>query len=528
MRCLRVLDRILDGRWAAAAIALSVTAAAPARADDRPPTLPALARWTPSDGPAFRLRPDARIVVRPADRAFLRAEGRTLAQDLAQVLHRPVEVTARRSASARTGDIVMGRDRERALADEGYRLHVGRAFTITANTTTGAFYGGRTLLQLVRAGTPVPRGSGRDVPVYAERGLMIDVGRRYYRPGWLAARIRQLGDLKLNELHLHLSDDQGFRIRSTTHPEAVTEPALTHAEIASLVRVAERNHVTLIPEIDAPGHLTAALRAHPELQLTSITGERKPDKLDVTNPAARRFYADLVSEIAPLFPGKTWHVGADEYLGIASTPADYALYPQLQAYARARHGSAANGKDAVIDFLNGVGARVRGMGKRLRVWSDGVGGGSAVRLNPRASVEWWEERHSPSVTDLVAAGYRVLNTGWWPNYYVTGGPLEGLRTPVSQAYEIFRPNEFTGPYTARWGTPRAPPSGRLRFGDLRQLGGSLAVWNDDPDSPDASEDSVAAGITPRLHVLAQRLWGSPDRYRAYDAFQAQARRLTGE
>ena len=423
---------------------------------------------------------------------------------------------------------MLGRDRDRALGDEGYRLRVGRAFAITTNATAGAFYGGRTLLQLVRAGTPVPRGRGRDAPVYAERGLMIDVGRRYYRPAWLAARIRQLGDLKLNELHLHLSDDQGFRIRSTTHPEAVTEPALTHADIASLVRVAARDHVTLIPEIDAPGHLTAALRTHPELQLTSITGERKPDKLDVTNPAARRFYADLVGEIAPLFPGKTWHVGADEYLGIASTPADFALYPQLQAYAQARYGSAANGKDAVIAFINGVGDQVKAMGKRLRVWSDGVGGGSAVRLNPRASVEWWEERHSPSVTDLVAAGHRVLNTGWWPNYYVTGGPVEGLRTPVDQAYEIFRPNEFTGPYTARWGMPTAPPSGRLPFGDRRQLGGSLAVWNDDPDSPEAAEQRVVAGITPRLQVLAQRLWGSPDQYRTYDAFRAQARRLTGE
>jgi hexosaminidase len=292
------------GRSAAMAIASSAIAAAPARADDRPPALPALARWTPSDGPAFRLRSDARIVVRHADRAFLRGEGGKLAEDLGQLLHRPVEVTARHGASARTGDIVMARHREPALAHEGYRLSVGRAFTITANATAGAFYGGRTLLQLVRAGTPIPRGCGRDAPVYSERGLMIDVGRRYYRPAWLAARIRQLGDLKLNELHLHLSDDQGFRIRSTTHPEAVTEPALNHADIASLVRVAARNHVTLIPEIDAPGHLTAALRGHPELQLTSIAGERKRDKLDVTNPAARRFYADLVGEIAPLFPAR--------------------------------------------------------------------------------------------------------------------------------------------------------------------------------------------------------------------------------
>jgi hexosaminidase len=520
--------RVPSRRYVAVAVVLSAIAAAPARADERPPALPALERWTPSDGPAFRLSSDARIIIRHAARTRFRGEGRTLARDLGKLLHRRVKVTARRGASARTGDIVMRRVREQGLGNEGYRLHVGPAFTITANATPGAFYGGRTLLQLVRAATPIPRGRARDVPVYAERGLMIDVARHYYSPDWLAARIRQLGNLKLNMLHLHLSDDQGFRIQSTTHPEVVTEPALTHADVASLVRVARHNHVTLIPEIDAPGHMTAALRAHPEFQLTSITGERQPDKLDVTNPAARRFYADLVGEIAPLFPGKFWHVGADEYFGVASTPADYALYPKLQAYAQARYGNTANGKDAVIDFVNGVGDQVRGIGKELRVWSDGVGGGSAARLDRRTSVEWWEELNSPSVADLVAAGYRVLNTGWWPNYYVTGGPLEGLRTPVSQQYEIFRPNDFTGPYTARWAVPTAPPSGHLPFGDRRQLGGSLAVWNDDPNSPDATEDSVAAGITPRLHVLAQRLWGSPDQYQTYNEFQAQARRLTGE
>jgi hexosaminidase len=85
----------------------------------------------------------------------------------------------------------------------------------------------------------------------------------------------------------------------------------------------------------------------------------------VTDPAARRFYADLVGEIAPLFPGKIWHVGADEYLGIASTPADFALYPQLQAYAQARYGSAANGKDAVHRLHQRRRRSSQAMGKRL-------------------------------------------------------------------------------------------------------------------------------------------------------------------
>jgi hexosaminidase len=498
---------------AAAVAGVAVAAAAAGGADARPVTVPALQRYTPSGG-TFVLRRDARVVVRRRDRRALLGEGRTLTEDLGALLGRRVALGTR----TRRGDVVLRRSRDRALGQEGYRLDVARAFAISAHRPAGAFYGGRTLLQLVRGGDPIPRGRGRDAPLYPERGLMIDNGRAFYSRRWLERRIEELGALKLNMLHLHLSDDQGFRIESRTHPEAVTPPALSRRDVRRLVAVARRHHVTLVPEIDAPGHLTAALRARPDLQLADAAGARRPDKLDVTNAAARRFYLDLVDELAPLFPGPTWHLGADEYLGVASTAADYARYPQLEAYADARHGPRANGKDAVLDFVNAVGRRVRAHGKELRVWSDGAGGGSAVRLDARTSVEWWEERHSPSVEALVAAGHRVLNTGWWPNYYVTAPGLAGLRAPVEQLYERYRPWEFTGPYTARWADLSAPPAGRLRRGHPRQLGGSLAVWNDVPTASEARAGAVAAAIAPRLRALSQRLWGSRDRFADYATF----------
>jgi hexosaminidase len=507
----------------AAGVVLALAAgatAAPGAADRRPVTVPALQRFTPVAG-RFVLRRDARVVVAPRDRRRLLGEGRTLARDLGTLRGRRAAVGTR----ARRGDVVLRRSRDPRLGAEGYRLHVARAFAISARRPAGAYYGGRTLLQLVRGGDPIPRGRGHDAPLYRERGLMLDNGRAFFSRRWLERRIAELGALKLNMLHLHLSDDQGFRIESRSHPEAVTPPALSRRDVRRLVAVAGRHHVTIVPEIDAPGHLTAALRAHPELQLADAGGARRPDKLDVTDPAARRFYLDLVDELAPLFPGPTWHLGADEYLGIASTAADYASYPQLEAYADARHGPRANGKDAVLDFVNAVGRRVRAQGKRLRVWSDGAGGGSAVRLDPRTSVEWWEERHSPSVEALVAAGHRVLNTGWWPNYYPTAPGFAAIRAPVRRLYEDYRPWEFTGPYTARWADPQAPPAGRLRRGDPRQLGGSLAVWNDVPTAPEAREQAVADAIAPRLRALGQRLWGSPDRFAGYRAFARRAARI---
>jgi len=509
----------------AGCVFLALTPAAAAGA--RPATVPVLRSWTPAKG-HFALRGDARVVVRGRDRARLLGEARTLAGDLSVLLRRRVAVSA---APARAGDVALGSTHGRhALGAEGYRLRAGRTFAISAPTAAGAYYGGRTLLQLVRGGKPIPRGAGSDFPRYAERGLMIDDGRVFYSRRWLETRVAELGALKLNTLHLHLSDSEGFRIDSRSHPEAVTRPALSRADIRALVAAARRNHVTIVPEIDAPGHMTAALRSHPELQLVDSAGRRQPDKLDVTSPAARRFYLDLVDELSPLFPGRWWHLGADEYLGAFSTDADFDRYPQLAAWARARFGPRANGKDAVLAFVNEVGAHLRSRGKGLRVWSDGAGGGRAVRLERRASVEWWEERRSPSPRALVGAGHRVINTGWWPNYYDTGGPLARLRTPVAQAYEDWRPWQFTGPWTPDWNaTPPTlgRPAATLAPGDTRQLGGSLAVWNDDPTAPGASERAVAAGIAPRLRVLSQRLWGSPDLTRSYAAFARLTRRVAG-
>jgi hexosaminidase len=405
--------------------------------------------------------------------------------------------------------------RRPGLARQGYELRVGARVRILASTSAGAFYGGRTLLKL---GASVPYGVARDRPRYPERAVMIDDGRAFFSRAWLAGLIRRMGRLKLDELHLHLSDDQGMRIFSDTHPEAVTKPFLTRADVTALVGVARRNHVQLVPEIDMPGHLTAALRAHPELQLTNVAGQRQPDKLDVTKPAARKFALDLIDGALGAFGARTWHIGADEYLGVASTPLDYAEYPQLQRFAQRKYGSSANGKDAVLDFVNTVAAHLAARGVRARVWSDGVGGGGATALDKQVSVEWWDDVHSPAPEDLVAQGYRVLNTGWWPLYYVTGGALRDHRVPVEQMYEDWSPWRFDGELSPRFGSPALASEHSLAPGERRQRGASLAVWNDDPTAPGAKEAAVAAGIHARLRVLAQKTWGSPQLTSGYAAF----------
>jgi hexosaminidase len=487
---------------------VSLVAAVPASART-PFTVPALREWKATRG-SYRLPRHPRIV---APRR-LRGVARTLASDL----HGRV---------GRRGDIRLSLG-ARGLPVEGYRLSVGRAgVRISARTPTGVFWGTRTLLQLSRH--RLPRGRARDWPRYPDRGLMIDNGRKYFTPKWIAREIRRLSYLKLDRLHLHLSDNQGFRIESRSHPEAVTRPFLTRREVRGLVALGRRYHVKLVPEIDMPGHMQAALVHHPELQLTDVNGQRAPDKLDYTKPEARRFARDLIEEYLPLFPAREWHMGADEFLGILLPPtaADYARYPQLEAYAKATYGPNANAKDGFLGFVNEIDALVRAHGKTLRVWNDGLDGGSAVKLRPDVVVEWWNNPagpgSGPGPQDWIDQGHPVLNAGWFPTYYVSGSSSTSTppRPDMSWAYEDWDVNRFLGLYYAS--RDAHEPEFVLAPGEPLNRGSELHVWNDNPSAE--TEAQIAAGIAPRLRVIAQKTWNSPLLVPDYAGFEKLARRV---
>jgi hexosaminidase len=487
-----------------AMLACAAASASPATAA-RPLTIPALREWRGAPG-AFTLRPSSRIVLPleggPVD------EARLFARDLElRTGRRPMVVAG---AAPRPGDLVMSLgSHDSGLGREGYRLVVGPVLRIEARAAAGAFYGTRTVLQMLRQHRRIRAGSARDRPRYPERGLMIDNGRRYYTPGWIRREIREMAYLKLNQLHLHLSDNAGFRIESDTHPEIVSDRHLTKPQVRGIVRLARSQHIRVIPEIDMPGHLVAALASHPELQLVDAGGRSRPDRLDFTLPAARRFARDLILEYLPLFGGRYWHAGADEYLG----PSDYALFPQLERYARAHYGARATGADAYLGFVNWIDRLVRAHGRTLRVWHDGLSGGRAVRVRPDVVVEWWSDHAGPTPRRLLASGHRILNAGWFPTYYVVG-PLGQVRPSMRVAYESWRVDRFSG-LLINVPAPSVPfltvPAGTRRL-----LGSEMHVWNDDPGAESAA--ATERGIAPRLRVLAQKTWDSPAPAKSYDGF----------
>ncbi|PPK70820.1 hexosaminidase [Actinokineospora auranticolor] len=227
------------------------------------------------------------------------------------------------------------------LGAEGYRLDVGTAgVDLRANTAAGLFAGVQTLRQLLPAEVesataqpgpwPVEGGRVVDYPRFAYRGAMLDVTRHFFTPEQVKRYIDQIALYKVNHLHLHLTDDQGWRIeierwpRLTTHggTEVGDGPggSYTKAQYRDLVSYAASRHITVVPEIDLPGHTNAALAAYPELNPDGVAREPYTgievgfSCLDIDSDVTYRFVEDVLTEVAELTPGPYLHLGGDEAL----------------------------------------------------------------------------------------------------------------------------------------------------------------------------------------------------------------------
>ncbi|GLV83243.1 hypothetical protein Slala03_29320 [Streptomyces lavendulae subsp. lavendulae] len=463
-------------------------AAARAVAAAAPQTVPALRQWTPSATGGYAFTAAARIVVDPAAAGLFSGEAATFAEDLTALTGHEVPVVTGTPAA---GDIGIG-PVDTALPPEGYRMTVGPALTLRAATATGAFNATRTVLQLLHQSTTVPAGTAVDWPDKAERGLMVDQGRKFFTVEWLRRHIRELAYLKLNYFHFHLSDTYGFRLESSTHPEIVSTDHYSKQDIADLVALGRKYHVTIVPEIDTPGHMNAVLAAHPELRLKSAAGVSSPDFIDLSLPASYALVKDLVTEYLPLFPAPYWHIGADEYV------TDYTKYPQLLAYARAHYGPGATAKDTYYGFVNWADDLVRAAGKTTRMWNDGIkSGDGTLTPHPGILVEYWYT-YGLTPQQLAAAGHTVANASWTPTYYVLGG----AKPDTKWMYETWTADRFEG------GATLADPAGNP--------GSLLHVWCDNPTAE--TEDQIAAGIMYPLRALAQQTWGSPKPVPTYAAF----------
>lgn len=465
--------------------------------------IPAVREFQPEGAGVFHLGPGSRV--RAGRGSAVEDEARLLAGEL-QVPFGFDDSRSDGDGPGGPGDITLRL--EGAGAGESYVLTARNGqVTIGAPTDAGVFYGTRTLLQSLRADGGLPEGVVRDAPDRPQRGLMLDIARKHFTRDWIEARVRELGDLKLNQLHLHFSDDQGFRIESTGHPEIVSPQHLSKADITAIVALAARRHITVIPEIDSPGHLGAVIKAHPDLQLRNASGRALPGAIDISNPAAARIVDDLIREFAPLFPGPYWHLGGDEYQALTVSDPE-SSYPQL-----VRPGETV--ADAATRWLNDREALVRKLGKRAKAWNDGFI--STPRVSPDADreVEYWTGRElgAREPEGYLDAGRKVVNLNDEYLYYVLGEPNDFSYPTGERIYREWTPAVLRGSHAVA----------AALSGPDRVLGGRFAVWCDLAGAQ--SQDEVARGIRLPLHALSQKLWDPRPPARSWSAFTALADRV---
>ncbi|MFJ3665427.1 glycoside hydrolase family 20 protein [Streptomyces sp. NPDC090106] len=470
---------------------------------ETPRTIPAVRAHTPARGPGWRPQRGARVVV---DDAALADEGRLIAGELGLTY-------AGEKSDVEAGELRLALGDDEGADPESYTMTVrGGRVTVSGPSDAGVFYGTRTLKQTVHGGGTAPEGVVRDAPAKPVRGFMLDIARKHFTADWIEDRVRELGDLKFNELGLHFSDDQGFRIASTSHPEVVSAQHLTKAEVEDIIGLAESRHITIVPEIDSPAHLGAVIAAHKDLQLTSVRGVAARGAVDISEDAAATIVDELLDEYAELFPGDRWNLGGDEYQALTvSDPA--ASYPQLAAAATEAYGSGGTVADLATGWLNDRADTVRAHGKTLRAWNDGFYAGTSVAPAEDLQVAYWtgKEIGARQPVSYLSAGRDVVNYNDEYLYYVLGEPNTFVYPTGERIYASWTPRVLRGtePVSAKY--------------DGQILGGSFAVWCDLSGSQ--TQDQVAAGIRMPLRAVVQKLWDAREPTRSWAQFKALAGEL---
>ncbi|MGA4850819.1 beta-N-acetylhexosaminidase [Streptomyces sp. G5(2025)] len=471
-----------DGKSAAASRAPSPSRSYPL--SKAPATIPAVREHTAARGPGWRpAEGKGRVVVRDEG---LADEARLLAGEL--------KLRYGGGGRARAGDVELALASGADGGPESYTLSVkAGTVRITAPDQAGVFYGTRTLKQEVAAGRTAPEGVVRDRPAKPQRGFMLDIARKHFDAEWIEDRVRELGDLKFNQLGLHFSDDQAFRIESDSHPEIVSADHLTKDRVRRILKLAASRHITVVPEIDSPGHLGAVIRAHPSLQLRDARGAVARGAVDISEPRAARIVDDLLKEYAELFPGRYWHLGADEYSALTVENPE-ASFPRLAAAARERYGPRGRVQDLATGWLNDRADTVRPFEKKLKAWNDGFFRGGRAEAADDLEVAYWtgKEIGARDPVEYLKAGRELVNYNDEYLYYVLGEP-QTFRYPTGQRiYESWTPRVIRGtrPVSAEY--------------DDQILGGSFAVWCDLARSQ--TQEQVARGIRMPLRATVQKLW----------------------
>jgi hexosaminidase len=489
------------------------------------PLVPQPALVEPKPG-MFRLRDGAALIV-DSRNAEAAAIAKRFADLLAQTRGIRLDVRPFGSRAGRDA-IVFSLDAraENVPSGEGYDLAVDpQRILLIAREPRGLFYGSVTLWQLLTADAAkvarldVPQVHIADHPRFAWRGAMLDSARHFQSPEFVKRFIDQLALLKLNTLHWHLTDDQGWRIEIKRYPKltdvgAWRRPAgaagtdahgqpvryggfYTQDEIRDIVRYASARNVTIVPEIDMPGHMQAAIAAYPELGSIGDTPVVSPDwgvhtYLVNTDDATIAFLENVLDEVTDLFPGPYIHIGGDE-----AVKDQWKASPRVQAHMRKLGIKDENAMQGWL--LAQIEKHLAARGKRIVGWDEILEGG----VPPNAIVMSW--RGAKGGVEAAHAGHDVVMA-----------PDPDLYLDHLQSDEPGVPGRPTLRTLADIYAFEPVPSGMTPDVATHVLGAEAELWTEHM----RTGERVEYAAFPRLDALAEALW-SPKAARDWDGFVAR-------
>lgn len=387
---------------------------------------------------------------------------------------------------------------DEVLGKEGYKMEIAGQVIIKANTSTGVFYAMQTLLQLFVQGNKIKKGTITDFPKYTERGFMIDVGRKYFEIEYIERLIRKLAWMKMNFIHLHFTEWNGFRLKSELFPGLAAEESYSKADIRRIQDYAAQYHVMVVPEIDLPAHATAITEYNPYLgfkcqsmrsswwQGETLNKEGKAWTLDITRQEVRSWIKALLDEWIPLFDGPYFHIGGDEY------QYDREKYACTELVKKAKDMGYEYPGDVFVDYINEINKQVKSYGKTTQIWNWWRFSQNPERINNTSIlpdkdivITAWNR---PRLEGILAEGYHVVITSEEGEEALYVVPSMG-RKPGEYGY-------FDSKYIyEKW----QPQTGN------QVRGFKVCLWtNRVEDKPDEWFNEF---IDLPIAVLAERIWG---------------------
>ncbi|MBN8850587.1 MAG: hypothetical protein BGO55_31255 [Sphingobacteriales bacterium 50-39] len=454
------------------------------------------------------------------------------AQFLRNMLHSYLGVSGRGGG----GKKIILREDVSVREEEGYRLTVNaQQIVLSASHGAGMFYAMETLRQLLPA--EVENGHGgslavagvdiSDHPKYAWRGMHLDVSRHFFSTDYLRKYIDMMALYKMNKLHLHLTDDQGWRIEIRKYPRLATEGGwrtfnnqdsacmrvaketgnpdmdidpkhirtvngqvqyggyYTQAEMKEIIRYAASRHVEIIPEIDMPGHMMAAIALYPELACEGWGGDDLTKGFSTPICPCREnvleFAKDIFTEIAALFPSRYIHIGGDEV-----ERSHWAASSLCQAFMKEHHiQSLPQLQSYFNDYMQ---AFFRSKGKILMGWDEIVEGG----IDSTAAVMFWRAWARTMPAKATANGNKVVMASDGPLYFDAIPDKNSL----SQVYHY---------------NPVDPLYGMNAQQQKNIIGVHACLWSEMVPTEERADHM----IMPRLTALAELGWTNRDLYDSY-------------